>query len=162
MMILHKLFAAALTVAAAGLVLPHPASAAGAQAMVIQSDTVRGVLQGMTAPGCVLNNQFKHKEEVIFRIRVIDTKTGKPLDKDGLKSLVVELPDGQKFNAHYGKHPPQDPIEFFWTYAWVIPADYPTGSFAYKVTATDLKGHTATFEPFKSRPSQLMVLADTN
>lgn len=157
----HKLIAAALTVAAMGIAVPHPASAA-AQAMVIQSDTVRGVLQGMTAPGCVLNNQFKHKEEIVFRIRVIDTKTGKPLDKDGLKSLVIELPDGQKFPAHYGMHPPQDPVEYFWTFGWTIPANYPTGSFGYKVVATDKKGHTATFEPFKSKPSQLTVLADSN
>lgn len=128
--------------------------------MVIQSDLVRGVLQGMTAPGCVLNNQFHHREEVIFRIRVTDTQTGKEMDKDALTSLVVELPDGQKFRAHYGKHPPQDPIEDFWTYGWLIPADYPTGSFGYKIIATDKGGHVATWEPFKSKPSQLTVLAD--
>ena len=153
----------ALGIAGAALGFIHVGSAeAAAPAMVIQSDTVRGVLQGMTAPGCVLNNQFKHKEEIVFRIRVIDTKTGKPMDKDQLKSLVVELPDGQKFPAHYGKHPPPplDPVDYFWTFGWTIPANYPTGSFGYKVIATDKHGHTATFEPFKSKQSQLTVAAD--
>jgi hypothetical protein len=155
----RKLLALGLAGVAFGFIHVGGAQAAG-PAMVIQSDTVRGVLQGMTAPGCVLNNQFKHKEEIIFRVRVIDTKTGKPMDKDQLKSLVVELPDGQKFPAHYGMHPPQQPVEYFWTFGWVIPATYPTGSFGYKVVATDKHGHTATFEPFKSAPSQLTVIAD--
>ena len=154
-----KLLALGIAGAALGFIHVGGAQAAG-PAMVIQADTVRGVLQGMTAPGCVLNNQFKHKEEVVFRIQVIDTKTGKPMDKDQLKSLVVELPDGQKFPAHYGMHPPQDPIQYFWTYGWTIPANYPTGSFGYKIVATDKHGHTANFEPFKSKPSQLTVLAD--
>ena len=35
--------------------------------------------------------------------------------------------------------------------AWVIPADYPTGSFSYKVVATDMEGQTQTWEPFKRR-----------
>jgi hypothetical protein len=157
----HKLLALGVAGAALGFVHVGGAQAAP-QAMVIQSDTVRGVLQGMTAPGCVLSNQFKHKEEIIFRIRVIDTKTGKPMDKDQLKSLVIELPDGQKFPAHYGMHPPQQPVEYFWSFGWTIPANYPTGSFGYKVVATDKHGHTATFEPFKSVPSQLTVIADNS
>lgn len=144
-----------------GFVQVGSAAAAG-PAMVIQSDTVRGVQQGMTEQGCVLNNRFKHKEEIVFRIQVIDTKTGKPMDRSGLKSLVVELPDGKKFPAHYGMHPPQDPVQYFWTFGWVIPADYPLGSFGYKVVATDKHGHTATFEPFQSKPSQLMVVADNS
>jgi hypothetical protein len=154
-----KVLALGVVGAAVGFLQIGSAQAAG-PAMVIQSDTVRGVQQGMTAPGCVLNNQFKPREEIVFRIQVIDTKTGKPMDKDTLKSLVIELPDGQKFPAHYGMHPPQDPIQYFWTFGWVIPANYPTGSFGYKVVATDKKGHTATFEPFKSKPSQLTVMAD--
>ncbi|HEY1507066.1 MAG TPA: hypothetical protein VGF92_22385, partial [Stellaceae bacterium] len=71
----RKLIALGVAGAALGFISVSDAQAAG-PAMVIQSDTVRGVLQGMTAPGCVLNNQFKHKEEIVFRVRVIDTKTG--------------------------------------------------------------------------------------
>jgi hypothetical protein len=154
-----KFLALGVVGATLGFAAPHSAQAA-AQAMVIQSDTVRGFQQGMTTPPCVLSNQFKHKEEIVFRIRIIDTKTGKPMDKDALKSVMIQLPDGKSFPAHYGKHPPMDPIAYFWTFGWAIPADYPTGSFGYKVVATDKHGHTATFEPFESKESQLMVMAD--
>ena len=48
--------------------------------------------------------------------------------------------------------------DHFWTAAWVIPANYPTGTFAYKVVATDLQGQTHTWEPFNWTTSQLQVI----
>ena len=50
------------------------------------------------------------KEEVAWRIRVQDA-TGKELDDKSLKSLVVELSDGQQFQAHFGGHPPKAPAD---------------------------------------------------
>ena len=135
------------------------ASAAG-PAMVIQADIVRGVQPNMTAPGCVLNSQFKHKEEMVWRIRVIDAKTGKPLDDKRLKSVVVTLSSGQSVEAKFGGHPPPKPIDTFWTVPWVVPDDYPTGSFSYTIKATDNNGDTAEFEPFKSRPALPTIVAD--
>jgi hypothetical protein len=55
--------------------------------------------------------------------------TGKQLDNTGLKSVVVELSDGQKFPAHFGGHPPSAPTDYLWSTSWSIPADYPTGTF---------------------------------
>lgn len=128
-----------------------PAGAAGVP-MVIQADTV---LSGQ----CVLSNQFKHGDAIVFRIRVIDTATGEPLAAEGLKSLVVELADGTKLDAHFGQHPPQEPVDSYWTVAFPIPDDYPTGTFTYKVVATNGAGETATFVPFAVPPSQLTVVA---
>jgi hypothetical protein len=77
-----------------------------------------------------------------------------------LKSLVVELPDGQKLNAQYGPHPGgANPTDFFWTAIWTIPSNYPNGTFVYKATATDMQGQTATWEPFKRVTSQFQVIA---
>lgn len=157
---IHKLAVASAFIAAAGLAGTLAAQAAGAPTMIIQADIVRGVTPGMTAPGCVLNSQFKHKESVVWRVRVLDVKTGKQLDDKGLKSLVIGLPNGQSVTAHFGGHPPPKPVDTFWTVAWIVPDDYPTGSFSYKVTATDNKGRTATFEPFKTPPSLLTIVAD--
>ncbi|HLI20491.1 MAG TPA: hypothetical protein VKV32_05205 [Stellaceae bacterium] len=154
-----KLFALGVAAAAFGFIQTGSAQAAG-PTMVIQSDMVEGFIQGMKTPPCVMSSQFHHKEEVVFRVRVIDTKTGKPMDNKALKSVTVELPDGQKFPVHYGKHPPQDPVAYYWTYGWVIPANYPSGSITYKVTAVDQHGHTATFTPFEAKESQLTILAD--
>jgi hypothetical protein len=128
--------------------------------LFFEGDIVRGDQQGAPGPGCVLNNQFKRLEKVVWRIRVLD-QTGKPLDASGLKSLVVELPDGQKLNARFGAHPPPrvgPAVDNFWTAAWIIPASYPTGSLSYKVVATDQQGNTQSWEPFKTKTSQLAVL----
>jgi hypothetical protein len=148
-------------VALASACLGAPAHAQTAKKLFIEGDLVRGAQQGAPGPFCVLNNQFKHLEKVVWRVRVLDP-VGQPLDNKGLKSVVVELPDGQKLDARFGPHPPpaQGPaVDHFWTAIWIIPTSYPDGSLSYKVTATDLEGHSQTWEPFKSKPSQLSVVA---
>ena len=126
--------------------------------LFIAADMVRGV--GGSGPVCVLSNRFMRKEEVAWRIRVQD-KTGKELDDKGLKGVVVELSDGQKFPARFGGHPPKAPTAYIWSTAWVIPDDYPTGSFNYKVVATALDGTTQTWEPVNTKPSLLTIVAGT-
>ncbi len=51
----------------------------------------------------------------------------------------------------FGPHPPRGEAatDHFWTAAWIIPDEHPTGTFAYKATATDMQGQTQTWEPFK-------------
>ena len=134
------------------------ARAEGGKPLFIAADMVRG--PGGSGPGCVLSNRFMRKEEVAWRIRVQDV-TGKQLDGNGLKSVVVELSDGQKFPARFGGHPPKAPTDHLWSTAWVIPDDYPTGSFNYKVVATGLDGTTQTWEPVNTKPSLLTVIAGT-
>ena len=126
--------------------------AAGAQGVArkqlfVEGDLVRGAQQGAPGPFCVLSNQFKRLEKVVFRIRVLDA-TGNPLDDKGIKSLEVQLPDGQKLPSRYSAHPPRNPTDNFWTSAWIVPSGYPTG--------TD--GQSQAWEPFKSKPSQLTVV----
>lgn len=125
-----------------------------------EGDMVRGRPQpGEKTPVCVLASQFKRKDMVVWRIRVLDRATGEPLDDKALKSLQVELPDGQKFAAKYGPHPPKGkPSDYFWSVAWEIPADYPTGTLSYTVNAVDQQGRAATWQPFKMAPSQLTVI----
>jgi len=157
MKILGTLSVAALSAACLGVVAP--AQAQEAKKLFFEGDLVRGAQQGAPGPFCVLNNQFKRLEKVVWRIRVLD-QTGQSLDDRGLKSIVVELPDGQKVNAQYGPHPGgANPTDYFWTAVWIIPASYPNGTFAYKATATDMQGQSATWEPFKRVTSQLQVVA---
>jgi hypothetical protein len=139
------------------------AFAAAAQAqdkrLFFEGDMVRGPQAGQAGPFCVLANQFKRKEEVAWRIRVLDSDS-KPMDDKGLKSLVVVLPDGKKIEAKFKAHPPRPPqTDNFWSTSWVVPADYPTGTFAYKIVATDMQGHEQTWEPFKIASSQLTIIA---
>ncbi len=156
----RRLRLAAAALLATGFVAMAPAQAAKPR-YFFEGDTVRGVPStGPTGPVCVLNSQFKHKEEVVWRVRVLDAKSGKPVDDKGLKSLVVELPGGQKVSMTFGEHPNRGPkTDKFWSGSWVIPDAYPTGSFTYKVVATDKQGHATSWEPFKIAPSQLTVIA---
>jgi hypothetical protein len=158
--------AVALSVAVLGF-----ASAAAAQEqqkLFIEGDIVRGnTPSGNTGPVCVLANQFKRRENVIFRIRVRNT-AGQPLDDTNIKSLVVELSDGKKFPARYGSRPPKSvlasvgltaPTDNFWSAAWLIPPDYPTGSLSYRVVATDMQGNTQTWTPFNDPRSLPFVMS---
>jgi len=149
----------ALSGAVLGLTSGAQAQVTGAK-LFFEGDMVRGAQAGALGPFCVLANQFKHLEKVVWRLRVVD-ETGKSLDDKGIKSLVVELPDGQKMEARYGPHPP-GPLpatDYFWTAIWTIPSNFPTGTLVYKAVATDLQGKSTTWEPFKRVPSQLQVVA---
>ena len=151
----------AVAVAAASFGLATAADAQAAKRLFFEGDLVRGAQQGAPGPFCVLNNQFKRLEKVVWRIRVLD-QAGQALDEKGLKSVVVELSDGQKLNARYGPHPPpaQGPAtDHFWSAIWIIPTSYPSGTFVYKVVATDMEGNSQTWEPFKRNTSQLTVVA---
>jgi hypothetical protein len=122
------------------------AGGARAQDIFIEGDIVRGNQPGAPGPICVLNNQFKHLEKVVFRFRIRD-KDGKLMDDKALKNISVEMPDGQKIDGYYGGHPPQGPTDFFWV-----------GVFIYKATATDTQGHQQTWEPIKRVTSYLQIV----
>jgi hypothetical protein len=128
-----------------------------AQDLFLDGDIVRGNQPGAPGPICVLNNQFKHLEKVVFRFRVRD-QSGKLLDDKELKSLVVELPNGEKIEGYYGGHPPNGPTDFFWVGVWIIPASYPSGTFTYKATATDMRGRAQVWEPVNRVTSYPQVL----
>jgi hypothetical protein len=156
-----------------GIVRVLAASAAVALAMIVQEAPAQEAPNGPATPplmffqgdmvlaqACVLNNRFRRNEGVVFRVRVSDAKTGKWLDGKGLKSLMVELPDGQKLPMKYGGHPKGGTDDYYWTMHWVVPADYPTGTLVYHIAATDQKDHVERWEPFTVKNSQLTVTKD--
>jgi len=149
------------TIASVALFIGISSAAQAQQSkLFFEGDIVRGDQEGAPGPGCVLNNQFKRLEKVVWRLRILDA-SGKALDDKALKSLVVELPDGQKMAARFSVHPPPrigPAVDHFWTARWIIPTEYPSGSFYYKVVATNLDGTSQTWEPFKSLTSRLAIL----
>ena len=157
----NKLIVAALCFGSIGLIdVAVAPDTVAAEKLFFEGDMVRGRPKtGPTGPVCVLTSQFKRKEKVVWRVRIHDPAKAKPLGKAALKSVVVELSDGQKFPMHHGNHPPKKSTDSFWAVSWDIPADYPTGSFSYKVVATDSDGKAHTWTPFNVRPSQFTVIA---
>jgi hypothetical protein len=137
-----------------------PALAQEAPKLFFEGDVVRAAGPNAKGAWCVLNSQFKRGETAIFRIRVLDPRTGKSLDDKGVKSLMVELSNGEKLTAHYHQHPPQDPTDWFWVGGWPIAEDQPTGSISYKVVATTLDGQTVAWRPFQVAASQVTVIGD--
>ena len=136
-----------------------PALAQEAPKLFFEGDVVRSAVNAKGAV-CVLNSQFKRGETALFRIRVLDPKTGKALDDKGVKSLMIELSNGEKLEMNYHQHPPQDPTDWFWVGGWPIAEDQPTGSLSYKVVATTLDGQTVAWRPFQVAASQVTVVGD--
>src|SRR5215470_14879798 len=107
--------AIALAVAALGF-------ASGAQAqqqakkLFFEGDIVRHALADQAGPFCVLNNQYKRKEAIAWRIRVLEP-SGAVADNKVLKSVVVRLGNGQELPAHYGPHG-MPPTDYFWSLFW--------------------------------------------
>jgi hypothetical protein len=107
----------------------------------------------------VLQSRFMRGEAVAWRMRVLQPN-GTPADDKVLKSLVVELGNGQKVPLDYGPHG-NPPTDFFWANSWTIPQNHPTGSVGYKVVATMQDGTVVTWEPFTRPNSQLWVIEGT-
>jgi hypothetical protein len=125
---------------------------------VFEGDVVRGAGPTAKGPGCVLNSQFKRGEIMLFRIRVVDPKTGKSIDEKGVKNLQIQLSNGQTAPMSYHQHPPKDPTDYFWSGGWIVPENQPTGSLTYKVVVTDLDGKTHDWSPFKVAGSAMTVV----
>jgi hypothetical protein len=127
----------------------------------VQADTVSGPLN---IPGdqrasrvCVQQSRFARSSEVVWRARVMDPVTGVQLDDAALASVQVRLADGQVLDMRFGPHPRDNPTDVFWTTAFDVPADYPTGTLGYEVVATGNDGRTGTFTPFNVAPSLLTI-----
>jgi hypothetical protein len=123
-----------------------------------EGDMVRAAQGSPKGAPCVLTSQFHRGEIALFRVRVIDAKTGKPVDGANLKKLEIHLSNGESAPMSYHQHTPKDPTDWFWSGGWIITDKVPTGSLTYKVVATDMDGKEYSWSPFKVAPSQLTVL----
>jgi hypothetical protein len=156
---------AAIAVAALGVLALAPAVQAqsGAPAagfLFIDSDMVLGPAnltdEEKPTKTCVQANRFAHNEEVVWRVKVMDPQTGQPMDDTMLASVEVRLPT-ETLALHYGGHPRDTPVDFFWTTSWDIPEDYPTGTVPFTIDATANDGRTGTWEQFGVTLAQLTV-----
>ena len=142
--------------------LPTGRASAGPQGKLVYSvavDLVRGSFQPL-GPVCVQTSVFKQTEEVVWRVRVLDIASGEDPGEGG-KNLVAlaergikvtaTLENGVSFPMRYGSHPgrpgPGVAAAWFWTVAWRIPADYPTGTLRWWVVVQDKAGAFVRFDP---------------
>ena len=124
--------------------------------LFFEGDTVKHNIMGQQGPFCVLQSRFRRGEAVAWRIRVLQPN-GQPADDKLLRSVEVELGNGQKVPLEWGGHG-MPPTDFFWAASLQIPATFPTGSLGYKVRATMMDGSVVMWEPFTRPASQLWVM----
>jgi hypothetical protein len=129
--------------------------------LIVQADVVSGPLNipSEEAAGkvCVLQSRFARNSEIVWRARVMDPVTGEQLSDTDLEGVQVQLADGQVLDMRYGDHPRDNPTDRFWTTAFDVPVDYPTGTLGYEIVATAIDGNTGSFVPFNVAPSLLTI-----
>jgi hypothetical protein len=124
-----------------------------AAGLIVYGDIVQGAKNVPKAQAaersCVLSSRFPRNAEIVWRMRVIDPKTGKPMDDTMVDKVVVTLSNDKTVDLKYGPHPPKPkPRDFYWAGSWLIPKDYPTGTFTFSVKATAKDGRTGEYKPF--------------
>lgn len=137
-----------------------PSVAPAAGALFIDADTVLGPTnlteEEKPLKTCVQLSRFAHNEEVVWRVKVVDPTTGEPMDDAALESVEVVMGD-QTLELHYGPHPRDNPVDFFWTVGWEVPEEYPTGTVNYTIEAAAADGRTGTWEQFGVQAAMLTV-----
>lgn len=142
--------------------------------LIVTVDMVRGHTTLEWGLLCVPASQYHRGEMITWRVRVFDPETGNnlpanpselladPPDADALAEMAsalivtVHLSDGQSFPMRFGIHADAD---YFWTYGWDIPADYPTGVINEYVTAEwTTEGKSGRSEGFKVPFAYLTIL----
>lgn len=169
---MKKLFLAITLLMVAILILSGCAKPAGANQLVIVADTVRGHIPSEWGPSCAVNSQWHRGEMIVWRVRIFDPETGNqipgnpsellaaPPAEEQLAAMTegitvtVNLSDGQSFPMHFGIHADAD---YFWTYGWEIPENYPTGAVDMWVTASR-EDKTGRWNPFNVASSKLIIL----
>jgi hypothetical protein len=145
---------------------PAAPVAATPTALILQGDTVRSP-EGLTDEqktylSCVEFSRFPQGARIVWRFKAIDPVSGKALDDQAMKSFVITLPDGKTADFKYGGHGGTKPnyLDYFWTTGFSVPADYPTGAFTYKITATSNAGLVGTWasDQFKVAAAQLTIV----
>lgn len=141
---------------------PASAPPQAVTALFIDPDTVLGPTnlteEERPLKTCVQMSRFAHNEEVVWRVKVFDPTTGEPMDDTQLDSVQVVMGD-QTLDLHYGPHPRDNPVDFFWTVGWEVPEDYPSGTVAYTVEAAAVDGRTGAWEQF-GVPAAMLTITD--
>lgn len=130
--------------------------------VLVAYDVVRGsknvAKSDAAAKTCVQSSRYLHNEEIVWRIKVTDPKTGELLDDKSLSNVAVKLGDGQVLKARFGPHPAKNPTDAFWAVSFEIPADYPTGTLKFDIDAVTNDGRAGQLVSFNVAPALLTVM----
>ena len=83
--------------------------------------------------GCTQWTNWKRGEQVVFRIWGSVADTGAILNTENVKYAYVSIPGQPNLKLNWGAHGAQTNRVWFWTAAWIVPADYPLGSLTARI-----------------------------
>lgn len=114
--------------------------------LVVYGDTING-------EGCVVSSRFKHGDKIVFRATAVDGFTKEQLQDAEIKVII----NGEELPMRLGPHGEKETM--FWTAAYIVPDDAPTGTLDFKYVAT-IDGVEAEYTQFDVTPSLLTIVAD--
>lgn len=132
--------------ASSALAAPAPAK----QDVFVYVDTVNGSRPVGVAPrpfSCTQTNNFKRGEQVVFRAWGSEAATGDILSTENVANATVTVPGvAEPLKLNWGAHGAASNRVWFWTAAWVIPADYPLGTANARIVIETESGKFARYD----------------
>ena len=141
-----------LAVAACVTVVPSLAQAADLPKkfdVFLYVDTVNGSRPVGAKPrpiGCTQTNTFTRGEQQVFRIWGTVAGTGDILSTENVKYAYVTVPGSPNLKLNWGAHGAASNRVWFWTAAWILPADYALGDVTAKIVFKTEEGTFGTYD----------------
>ncbi len=99
-------------------------------------DTVAGTRPVGAKPrpiGCSQTNVWKRGEQMVFRAWGSEAETGAILSSENVKYAYAKVPGQPNLKLNWGSHGAATNKVWFWSNAWIIPADYPLGTTSARI-----------------------------
>ena len=118
---------------------PYPG---GRGALHLQpADALRTRLQVKPAVYCADSSVFRKGNQIIFRLYITDAKTGKVMTGKDMSRVVLRIAGVKDITVGYrpqgGNANATSP--WLWSTAWLVPKDYPLGTFKFDIAAKPKK-----------------------
>lgn len=87
---------------------------------------------------CADSSVFKRQQQIVFRLYITNAKTGKIMTGKDMSRVVLRIAGvadiKMAFRPQGGN--PDATSPWLWSTAWLVPADYPLGTFKFEIAAT--------------------------
>lgn len=144
---------------------PETTVSGGESPLIVAHDMVLGQ-GGVLEEGevfCTLEDRFKRGQQIVWRIRVVDGRTGDFLTDEQLDGVFVNFQSLQPdttLPGGYGPHPPNEPTDEYWVVPWVVPDDFPAGELEYRIGVDQPDGREIRRVMFDVPATQPLVILD--
>ena len=104
--------------------------------VMLYVDTVNGTRPVGAKPravGCTQTNVYTRGEQEVFRVWGTVAGSGDILSTENVKYAYVSIPGVPNMKLNWGSHGSVTNKVWFWSAAWILPADYPLGDVTAKV-----------------------------